>query len=307
MTGTLRCYSFHSVKGGVGKSTLSTALALGLARRHPDRQVVLIDLDLTGTSLSDVLPLCAPRWSSNKLDLLKAPDHGFFSADETQERITRREPQLRDRVPYLNDFLLRTDTDWSTDDDVVPEALFWALDGGPKNLRVIPSSALPADLERIIPVIFDEEHAPFLEARMEVLLDTIMPDEDEEKIVVIDTPPTIPGLSRSVISLAFRLGHKPKRALAEDDYIPSRVEAGRVHWQVGMVLSRDQQDLRAAERWLALVEPNDEDLVRVILNRLLSGEDEQMEKDLFGGTMGAISRSTPDFPTLKNFPMRSLI
>ncbi len=307
MTGTLRCYSFHSVKGGVGKSTLSTILALGLARRHPEIQVVLIDLDLTGTSLSDVLPLCAPRWSADKLDLRKAPDNGFFSTDETAERITNRKPQLPERVPYLNDFLLWTDTDWSTDDDVVPEALFWALDGGPKNLRVIPSSALPADLERIIPVIFDEEHAPFLEARMEVLLDAMMPDEGEKKIVVIDTPPTIPGLSRSVISLAFRLGREPKRALADDEYMPSRVEAGRVHWQVGMVLSRDRQDLCAAERWLALVEPDDQNLVRLILNRLPSGEHEQIQEDLFGGATGAISLSDPEFPTLANFPKRSLI
>lgn len=50
MTGTLRCTSFHSVKGGVGKSTLSTALACTLARRHPEDPVVLIDMDLKGGS-----------------------------------------------------------------------------------------------------------------------------------------------------------------------------------------------------------------------------------------------------------------
>lgn len=65
MTGALRCYSFHSVKGGVGKSTLSTFLALGLARRHPEAQVVLIDLDLTGMStpveIRGAAPMCGQR------------------------------------------------------------------------------------------------------------------------------------------------------------------------------------------------------------------------------------------------------
>jgi hypothetical protein len=306
MTGALRCYSFHSVKGGVGKSTLSTFLALGLARRHPKAQVVLIDLDLTGTSLSDVLPLSAPRWASDQLQLRSAPDAGFLSAEETQRRMTERQPPDNLQLPYLNDFLLLADPDWSTDHDVVPSALMWRFDSGPQNLGVIPSSALPADLERVIPVIFDEEHAAFLEARIEVLLAALVPDEGE-RIVIIDTPPTIPGLSRSIFSLGLRLGREPKRALADDNYIPARLEEAVVRWQVGMVVSRDRQDLRAAERWLALVNPDDQELVRIILNRLPSGESDQVRAEIFGGSIGPGSLSEPRFPTLANFPKTLLI
>jgi len=300
MSGRLRCFSFHSVKGGVGKSTLSTFVAHGLAQQG--RDVVLIDLDLTGTSLSDVLALEAPRWTIDGIDLRSRPPGGFFNREETLDRILNRDPVEAAglKVPYLNDFLLWSDPDWSTDRDVVPEALSWRLHGGPENLSVIPSSALPADLERIIPVIFDEEHAAFLEARIEVLLDALVPAQGE-RVVVIDTPPTIPGLSRSVISLALRLGVEPKRALADDEYIPQRLLASPVSWQIGMVVSRDRQDLRAAERWLELVEAPDDQLFKLIVNRVPSGKKDQILKELFGGSMGPGGGVDPSFPTLSNF------
>jgi hypothetical protein len=300
MSGKLRCYSFHSVKGGVGKSTLSTFVAYGLARQGHD--VVLIDLDLTGTSLSDVLALEAPRWAEDTIDLRSSPGAGFFDRATTLERIRERDPQemMKLRVPFLNDFLLWSDPDWSTEHDVVPGALSWRVQGGPGNLAVIPSSALPADLERIIPVIFDEEHAAFLEARIEVLLDALVPAQGE-RVVVIDTPPTVPGLSRSVMSLALRLGREPKRALADDEYIPERLGANPVTWQIGMVVSRDRQDLRAAERWLALVEGMDDGLFKLIVNRVPSGEIEQIRAEIFGGSLGPGGGVAPSFPTLSNF------
>jgi hypothetical protein len=303
MSGSLRCYSFHSVKGGVGKSTLSTFLAHGLACRDPNTEVVLIDLDLTGTSLSDVLPLQAPRWAGDTIDLRSPPTGEFHDRAETLRRIAARQPSETGglQVAFLNDYLLWTDPDWSTERDVVPSALRWKMSGAPPNLTVIPSSALPADLDRIIPVIFDEEHAAFLEARLEVLLDALVPDEGE-RIVVIDTPPTIPGLSRSVLSLGLRLGHTPKRALADDEYIPARLSAGSVRWQIGMVLSVDWQDLRASERWMALFGPEDQDILRIILNRAPSGGVDQLRGELFGGVIGLDGGGVaPKLPTLSNF------
>lgn len=300
MTGALRCFSFHSVKGGVGKSTLSTFVAHGLARQGED--VVLIDLDLTGTSLSDVLALEAPRWNGDAIDLRSPPGAGYFDRAETLRRIATRDPSRLEtmQVPYLNDFLLWSDPDWSTDRDVVPQALSWRVKEGPAKLAVIPSSALPADLERIIPVIFDEEHAAFLEARLEVLLDALVPP-DGVRVVVIDTPPTIPGLSRSVLSLGLRLGRETKRALADDEYVPAQLRASPVSWQVGIVVSRDRQDLRAAERWLQLVEDADEQLFRLIVNRVPSGELDQIRAELFGGSLGPSGGQALSFPTLSNF------
>lgn len=300
MVGKLRCYSVHSVKGGVGKSTLSTAIATTLARRHRDVEVYLVDMDLTGTSLGDALPLAAPSWSKGQVDLLRPPD-GSHSREETIARIERRQGGAHEaellEVPYLNDFLLRADADWSTSQDVRYEALCWRLDGGPDNLRVLPSSALPGDLQRIIPVIFDEEYAAFLEQRVEALLAALVPDSGE-RIVVFDTPPTIPGLSRSVISLGLRLGGETKLALADDDYIPPALRTCEVSWRICVVITPDVQDLRAADRWMLRVDEDERPLVRVVINRAPPDRREQLYEDLFGGGTAMI---TPQYPTLANF------
>ena len=47
-------------KGGVGKTTTAVNLAACLA--SAGHTTLLIDMDLTGTSLSDVLPVLPPRW-----------------------------------------------------------------------------------------------------------------------------------------------------------------------------------------------------------------------------------------------------
>ena len=300
MVGKLRCYSVHSVKGGVGKSTLSTAIAHTLALRNPNTEVFLIDMDLTGTSLGDALPLEAPSWSEGQVDLLRPPD-GNLSRDATLARIEERQGGPRDaaqlQVPYLNDFLLWADADWSTTRDVLPEALCWRLRGGPDKLRVLPSSALPDDLQRIIPVIFDEEYAAFLEQRVEALLAALVPDSGE-RIIVFDTPPTIPGLSRSIISLGLRLGGATKQALADDGYIPPALQECPITWRICVVITPDVQDLRPADRWMTRVSEEERPLVKVVINRAPPDRPKQLYEDLFGG--GTALR-TPQYATLANF------
>lgn len=54
-----------SLKGGVGKSTVSYLLARELGSRTPGRPALLIDADLLGTCVGDMLvPLSDDRWSS---------------------------------------------------------------------------------------------------------------------------------------------------------------------------------------------------------------------------------------------------
>ena len=121
---TLRCYSFHSVKGRVGKSTLSSILALALAE---DTETTLVDMDLTGTSLADVLPLCAPRWRENA-NWHAAPDAGFHDRAHSRRAMSvRADASPADLVepPFLNDFLLYQTADWQARDDVHPHALGW--------------------------------------------------------------------------------------------------------------------------------------------------------------------------------------
>lgn len=270
---SLRCASFHSVKGGVGKSTLSYLAARRLAEYGP---VALIDADLTGTSLADVLDLRAPRWNglepSERLPLDRQPDD-WHPVDRRRVNLDARANESDGHcrvVPLLNDFLLWTKDRYNPEDDVHPEALFWKLpaaDPLAKRLFVVPSSALPNDLSQILPLIYDELHAAYLESRLEWLLHWIL-ERTPVRRVVFDTPPTIPGLSRAVLSMAMRL---PKyEPLADDEGTPlalTREHATRISWAPFLVVSTDMQDLRAADRWLD-GRPQDElSQICVVLNR----------------------------------------
>jgi len=305
MSGRLRCYSFHSVKGGVGKSTLSIATAFGLAQRH-GAHVTLLDMDLTGTSLADVLPLEAPGWpdrpdtdEASALDLLTKPS-SFHPLKDTRTRMARRDEEARRLadtepekeepagevvletrgVPFLNDYLLFATPSWDEQRDVPPESLYWRVAGHEDlPLRVIPSSALPADLERILPVIFDEAHSGFLENRLEYLLDAMVPSEGEH-IIVVDTPPTIPGLSRSVLSLALRLSAHPKRPLSEQGGMPPRLAEAEVSWTAFLVATEDHQDLRAANRWLSLVKDEERPHFKFLINRVNNWDPVQLKAQL---------------------------
>lgn len=287
--GRLRCCSFHSVKGGVGKSTLATWTALHAAQAAVGTPpVYLIDMDLTGTSLADVLPVLAPSFGlppTADLDLRRAPQ-GFLTPEETRERCEKRReaggPGPRG-VPFLNDYLLFATPDWEEGADADPASLLWRLEQGPAHLRVLPSSALPEDLERILAVVFDENHSGFLESRLEYLLAALTPPEGEA-CVIFDTPPTIPGLSRAILSLALRLGGAgaqtgQKRPLAQDGVLPAQLAAADISWQIFLVTTEDTQDLRAAARWCELVLPEEQSQVRVLINRHLpyNGEREREE------------------------------
>jgi hypothetical protein len=284
--------SFHSVKGGVGKSTLATLAAIGIARRHPGSAVWLIDMDLTGTSLGDALPLCAPRWStsSEEPDLKRLPDE-VWTRGETERLIEQRGgaagvPGKARKVPYLNDFLLFSDPSWEEDEDALPQAVGWCLEGGPENLRVLPSSALPLDLIYTLPVIFDEDHAAFLEARLELLLAGLM-TTGGDVWVVFDVPPTIPGLSRAVLGLGLRLGRPAEDRIplaTLDPTIPRPLDSADIQWRAHIVSSMDPQDLRAASRWADLVSETDVGRVRAVFNRLgdaeMARQDSAWEDDL---------------------------
>lgn len=261
----LRVLSFHSVKGGVGKSTLATLAAHGAARRHPEMRVVLIDMDLTGTSLADVLPICAPRWADGLPDLLKAPVD-FWSRSESMDRLEERDDggAVRKTVPVLNDFLTFASPDWDAAHDIPAQALLWAVEG-PENLFVIPSSALPIDLEYTLPLIFDEEHSAYLESRLEYLLADLA---QVPTWVIFDVPPTIPGLSRAVISLALRLGGEPRAPLAKGGTLPGLLATTPIAWRAGLIATLDRQDHRALQRWIDQMQPEERPRFKVILNRV---------------------------------------
>lgn len=330
----LTCYSFHSVKGGVGKSTLATWTAQSRALAAPAEPSYLIDMDLTGTSLADVLPLRAPCWpgaegaapqrsdsrgagAARAIDL-RQPPVGHLSLADTRERMEARGQPMGGRrsacgVPFLNDYLLFADPDWDERRDADPRGLLWRLEQGPSNLSVLPSSALPEDLEQILPVIFDENHSAFLEARLEHLLAALAPEQGAAT-VVIDTPPSLPGLSRAVLSLALRLGGERKLALAQDGIIPPRLQQATISWQVFLVTSEDAQDLRAADRWCELILPAERRRVQVLINRPRANDSDRERRDYLSDRLARSvhdmiihrARFVEDSPALRFFVAQAI-
>lgn len=109
---TITLHTFASVKGGVGKSTLATACAKLLAAQK--RVPVLVDCDLTGTSIADGLRLKAPRvtlLADGSIDLEAEPTEEWFSVEETRRLRARRRDTKWEKhgppPPYLNDVLNR--------------------------------------------------------------------------------------------------------------------------------------------------------------------------------------------------------
>lgn len=272
---TLRCVSFHSVKGGVGKSTLAWLTARRLAR---DATVLLVDLDLTGTSLADVLDLEAPTWGTragDDLPITEAPT-GYLAEQETRQAIERRagsdSSMCRD-VPMFNDFLLARSGVLFEQQEAHPRAFGWRRPARDEDCRdrlfVAPSSALPHDVDRIMPVLYDELHAGFLEARLEWFLAWTIARWPEIDVVVFDTPPTLVGLSRAVLSMALRL---PRRiSLSDEDETPPPLDIAEVDWKACVVVTPDQQDLRASERWLGAIPEQEADALTIVVNRAERG------------------------------------
>jgi len=260
------------VKGGVGKSTLSWLAATALAREHP---TLLVDMDLTGTSLADVFPLRAPRLPEvgNRLVLQNSSGHDFFSVEESRIAMDRRaqaaDPIAR-FVPFLNDDLLCELDRFDPDRDADPCTLAWRVETPDEkireNLRVIPSSALPNDLFRILPVIYDEAYAGFLEGRLEWFLARVLANSQFTHIV-FDSPPTIPGLSMALLSMAMRL---PRRiGLTPNGWgeTPSPLRDAKITWAPVLVTTPDLQDLRAADRWLGDLNDTEAAAITVAVNR----------------------------------------
>jgi len=248
-----------------------------LARKYP---TLLVDMDLTGTSLADVFPLRAPRLAERgmKLVLEDRPTAGFLSLAESRtgmERRAQEQDPVAKHVPFLNDDFLFEQNRFDASRDTCPGALSWQLDTQDEtirnNLRVVPSSALPNDLCRILPIIYDESYAGFLEARLEWFLARTI-EQSPVRHVVFDSPPTIPGLSAALLSLSMRLPERIGLTREGWNDTPSALREARTHWVPVLVTTPDLQDLRAADRWLRDLNAKEQARVLVAVNRSRSDD-----------------------------------
>lgn len=262
--------SFHSVKGGVGRTRLSSEAASQAAWDNPTQPVYLIDTDFLGTSRADGMDVCAPRWSNLpevRDQTLVSPPDGFFTATETRDLIEKR---FRDgcpplHVPFLNDFIMFATLDWDEETDVHIDSICWRFEHGPENLRLIPSSTLPYDVNRMMPLLNDEDHAAFIEGRLEYLLAAILKRHPEqEPHVIFDCSRGIHGVSKSVLSMGLRLSHSPKQSLAEDGGMPLAVSDAEIAWTPFFVMGPDLQDKVATARWLSLAQGTERNRIKTV-------------------------------------------
>ncbi|MEO5731398.1 MAG: P-loop NTPase [Byssovorax sp.] len=283
MNKKITLHVFCSVKGGVGKSTLATTCAKLLAANR--RVPLLIDADLTGTSLADGLRLCAPKTAllpDGTVDV-EAPATGeFMQRDEVARlRRLRRDNPLKKGLPpaYLNDALrpyLESKVEYVG--EVHVDALLWKHEVN-DGVWYLPSSALRHDLAESLRWfsldVFDWMGA------MTVLLDTVSFQRPDLTDVVIDVPPGLFGFGEEMLAMASMLMR---------DGLPEGYpdwKNGPVVWDARafLVTTPDANDVLPVYEYMAL---NIAKLLRatILLNK--STTVPPQPEEILGPTLGAL-------------------
>ncbi|MBK9262627.1 MAG: P-loop NTPase [Polyangiaceae bacterium] len=205
---------FCSVKGGVGKSTLAVAMAKLLAARG--RVPVLIDVDLTGSSLADGLALCAPKMTEcvdGSMDLDAPPTGAFLSHAETVNKRHARKLWMLEEPPappYLNDALLYQVRVPHRDCRV--DAMLWSHER-PDGVLYLPSSPLRKDVEDSSMLLHGNEHFKWVR-RAAWVLEALLSLRKDITDVVLDMPPGMVGFTHQIIGYLDMLA--AGEALTED-------------------------------------------------------------------------------------------
>jgi Mrp family chromosome partitioning ATPase len=175
----MRVHAFASSKGGVGKTTLAYAAARLLAA--DGRRVVVVDLDLHGSSFADAVDLVAPF------------EGGWVPGAEV--RVARRHGLAPlSSVGWVQDALAA-----ASDEAVAPR--LWRIsetDPGSAPISVLPTSSVPRDRDSTVHWT-DADRLGSLSVRIARLLHQLLDEGVDD--VVLDLPPPIAGVSEAVISL----------------------------------------------------------------------------------------------------------
>ncbi|MBI4819054.1 MAG: P-loop NTPase [Deltaproteobacteria bacterium] len=245
--------AFCSAKGGVGKSTLSVACAHVLA--SPDAPVVVVDADMTGTSLADGLSLCAPRLVSSAegiLDFNQVPE-AHLSAEATRQLQARHRRGLGTSLPFLNHALLAT-RDESDRPKLRAQALLWREAGQDSSVSYIPSSSTQDDVGVALRWLYTEDEPKRWVCHLAWVLRALVNDVPNLRAVVIDLPPGLFGFTQATLSL---LAHLRKGWSLPNGFPP--LLDGSVSWDVKpiLVLSADRNDLVVGADYFAKVKAQD--------------------------------------------------
>ena len=248
-------HAFASMKGGVGKSCLAVTCAKLLA--HIGRKPLVVDCDMTGTSLADGLQLLAPKLplgEDGKFDWFQYPTGEFHSREETLRlrRLRRYAPLDGNGMPalmpppYLNDMLRFLEEAYSEKRTVTTprfDAGLWRHPGAHDGLEYLPSSPCKYDVATSLGWL-QFEHDPDLKFRwMRLLFWILYVLVDLRKNltdIVIDLPPGILAFTHEVL-VALSLIDLEKKPI---DGYPRWSDLGvTLKANPFLVLSPDRNDL----------------------------------------------------------------
>lgn len=170
-------YSIHSQKGGVGKTSIAL-VAAGLYSLFHKKKVLLIDADLTGTSLIDLFDgnLNGKKYF-NELILANPDDFSSFTP------IT---PGQKTKSETGKQKILKK---------------FWQKAELIEDLCYFPASPILKDIQEVVSLISQEDHLFFFRHRLEDIIATAI--IDGFKVVIIDNPPGLFGLSKASFGLVM--------------------------------------------------------------------------------------------------------
>lgn len=205
MPRNITLHVFVSAKGGVGKSTLAVTCAHLIANGR-DRFPVIVDADMTGTSLADGLRILAPdaRLLPDGTIDIQAPPTGRLLSREEVKRLRRIRRDARDKrglpPPFLNDairpFLEGKEEELN---DVRTDSLLWRPEGD-EDLRYLPSSALRDDVVESLGW-FSRDPYDWMGA-MTVTLHRLTIQRPDVSDIVVDLPPGLFGFGAEMLRLA---------------------------------------------------------------------------------------------------------
>lgn len=247
----IHMHVFCSIKGGVGKSTLTVACAklLAAAGRVP----VLIDADLSGTSLADGLLLRAPKVAvrgDGTLDLDAPPTGEHYTVPETWRlRDARKNTRWENHSPppaYLNDALHYEGEQPGQECRV--DAMLWAHERE-DGVAYLPSSSLQRDVQHALGWIYNGEPFAWI-CRIAWILDALLDRLPQLTDIVVDLPPGVwqGGFSHELLALASMLS---RGETLPEDYPPWT--STKIVWMVTPILvtTPDLNDLLPALEYVA--------------------------------------------------------
>ena len=175
-----RLYTIHSQKGGGGKTGIALAIA-GLAAFGHDKTTLIIDADMTGTSLADAdLP----------------------SENKQAGRLLRSGKKKK----YFNDLVFAIPPDFTSYTPIhvnnardkakkALEPFLWEIVSSDKKVFVMPGDSRARAVQRAVPFLSQEYHVHFFRHRLEKIIASSILAGFE--VVIVDHSPGLYGISKS--------------------------------------------------------------------------------------------------------------